>query len=58
MKRDDTFWRRLDELLERSEIVVDRPRGSRHPRFPEIVYALDYGYLAGTTSTDGEGVDV
>ena len=58
MKRDDTFWRRLDELLERSEIVVDRPRGSRHPRFPEIVYALDYGYLAGTTSADGEGVDV
>lgn len=58
MKRDDTFWRRLDELLERSEIVIDRPRGSRHPRFPEIVYALDYGYLDGTTSADGEGVDV
>lgn len=58
MKRDDTFWRRLDELLERSEIVIDRPRGSRHPRFPEIVYALDYGYLGGTTSADGEGVDV
>lgn len=52
------FWRRLDELLARSEIVIDRPRGSRHPRFPEIVYEIDYGYLDGTTSTDGEGVDV
>ena len=42
MKRDDTFWRRLDELLERSEIVVDRPRGSRHPRFPETAEERDY----------------
>ena len=37
------------------EIVVDRPRGSHHPDFPEFVYELDYGYLKGTTSADGEG---
>ena len=52
------FWRRLDALLERSQIVIDRPKGAHHPRFQEIVYALDYGYLDGTTSADGEGVDV
>ncbi len=52
------FWRVLDELISGSEIVIDRPRGSRHPRHPDIVYPLDYGYLDGTTSTDGEGVDV
>lgn len=52
------FWERLDALLAQSRIVIDRPRGSHHPRFPQIVYEIDYGYLDGTTSTDGEGVDV
>ena len=55
---NDVFWQRLDALLERCQIVIDRPRGSHHPRFPEIVYALDYGYLDGTSSNDGEGIDV
>lgn len=41
-----------------AEIVVDRPRGSHHPDFPEFVYELDYGYLKGTTSADSEGIDV
>ena len=52
------FWQRLDELLATSKIVIDRPKGSRHPRFPEIVYQIDYGYLDATTSNDGEGLDV
>lgn len=38
--------------------VIDRPKGSRHPRYPEIVYTVDYGYLEGTSSADGEGMDV
>ena len=54
----DQFWRRLDALVMAGEIVVDRPRGSAHPRYPEFTYPLDYGYLAGTASTDGSGVDV
>ncbi|MBP3316857.1 MAG: inorganic pyrophosphatase [Alistipes sp.] len=58
MSRNEIFWQRLDALLERCEIVIDRPKGSRHPRFHEIVYKLDYGYLAGTSSNDGEGIDV
>ena len=58
MSNDKIFWQRLDSLLERSKIVIDRPRGSHHPRFPEIVYVLDYGYLDGTSSNDGEGIDV
>ena len=52
------FWQRLDELLATSEIVIDRPKGSHHPRFPEIVYQINYGYLDSTTSNDGEGLDV
>jgi hypothetical protein len=53
-----TFWRALDALVAASAVVVDRPRGSRHPRYPERTYPLDYGFLDGTRSGDGAGVDV
>ena len=55
---DTEFWAALDELIRRSELVIDRPRGSSHPRFSALLYPLDYGYLARTSSMDGEGVDV
>jgi inorganic pyrophosphatase len=54
----DKFWTAIGELVATSEIVIDRPRGSRHPRIPEAIYPVDYGYLAGTTGGDGAGVDV
>lgn len=52
------FWKALDELVEKSEIVIDRPKGSAHPRYPEFIYEVDYGYLKGTSSMDGDGIDV
>jgi len=54
----DAFWTHLDALLCSSELVIDRPRGSAHPRSPAVIYPLDYGYLKGTASGDGEGIDV
>ncbi|MDB5097949.1 MAG: hypothetical protein JWM80_2370 [Cyanobacteria bacterium RYN_339] len=39
-------------------IVLDRPRLSRHPHYPEIVYPIDYGYVQGTVGLDGEALDV
>jgi len=55
---DETFWQTFDALIASSEIVIDRPRGSAHPRYPEMIYPLDYGYLDGTRSDDGDGIDV
>jgi len=52
------FWTRFDALLASNEIVIDRPKGTSHPRHPAIVYPLDYGYLKGTSSDDGNGIDV
>ena len=52
------FWKSLDKLVNECEIVVDRPKGSRHPRYPQVVYRLDYGYLRGTASMDGGGIDL
>jgi inorganic pyrophosphatase len=55
---EDEFWRKLDQLLNAAELRVDRPQDSKHPRYPSLVYPLDYGYLEGTTSADGAGIDV
>jgi inorganic pyrophosphatase len=57
-KSDESFWKAVDSLVQESEIVIDRPKGSHHPRYPEIVYPVDYGYLKNTTSMDGGGIDV
>lgn len=48
----------MNQLVILSSVVVDRPQGSAHPRFPDIIYPLDYGYLEGTSAGDGEGIDV
>ena len=55
---DDGFWRNLDALVASSDVVIDRARGSPHPRYPDLTYPLDYGYLHGTRSGDGDGIDV
>lgn len=55
---DNEFWSALDELVMNSEIVIDRPKGTSHPRYPDFIYRVDYGYLKNTTSMDGEGIDV
>ena len=52
------FWKLLDELVQKSEIVIDRPKGTAHPKFPNFIYRVDYGYLKDTTSMDGGGIDV
>lgn len=55
---DSVFWELLDALVKDSEIVIDRPRGTAHPKYPDFVYKVDYGYLKDTSSMDGAGIDV
>ncbi len=52
------FWQYLDALASSSRLEVDRPKGSVHPRFPGQPYPLDYGFLEGTISPDGGGIDI
>ncbi len=54
---NEAFWNAIDGLLAASEIVIDRPKGTKHPRY-DFIYEVDYGYLADTTSPDGAGIDV
>ena len=39
-------------------VVIDRPRGSAHPRDPKLIYPLNYGYVPGTIAGDGAAQDV
>lgn len=55
---DSEFWAALDKLVATSSVIIDRPKGSAHPRYPSFIYPMDYGYLDGTSSMDGEGIDV
>ena len=52
------FWTAVDKLVSESSIIIDCPKGSRHPKYPALVYPVDYGYLENTTSMDGGGIDV
>ena len=54
----EAFWKALDELVNHSEIMIDRPKGTAHPRYPDFIYKVDYGYLKDTSSMDGGGIDV
>ena len=58
MQNHSNFWQALDRLVAESAIVIDRPKGSAHPQFPDFIYRVDYGYLKDTTSMDGAGIDV
>lgn len=57
-KMNKEFWEALDNLVRESEIVIDRPKGTVHPRYQDLVYKVDYGYLKNTFSMDGGGIDV
>jgi inorganic pyrophosphatase len=54
----DNFWNCIDQLVRDSRIVIDRPKGSTHPRYPDMIYPVDYGYLDNTTAMDGGGIDI
>ena len=58
MEQNYHFWKAIDKLVSSGKIVIDRPKGSSHPRYPEIIYDLDYGYIENTTSMDGGGIDL
>lgn len=39
-------------------VVMDRPVGTAHPKHPEVIYPINYGYVDGIIGGDGEEQDV
>lgn len=54
----DPNLRLVDWVGRRIQVEIDRPLGSRHPREPDIVYAVNYGLVPGTLAPDGHPLDV
>lgn len=42
----------------RVTVIVDRPIGSRHLKFTDLIYPVNYGYAEGVFAGDGEEQDV
>lgn len=40
------------------DIIIDRPMGSAHPKYPEVIYPVNYGYIPDVLGGDGEELDV
>lgn len=38
-------------------VIVDRPIGTAHPKHPDIIYPINYGYVEGIIAPDGEEQD-
>lgn len=58
MLSNKDFWNELDNFLNTSEIVVERKKNSAHPRFPDFIYPVDYGFVRGTMACDGAELDI
>ena len=40
------------------EIEIDRPLGSTHPKHPDLIYLVNYGFIPGVFGGDGGEMDV
>lgn len=39
------------------KVIVDRPLGSFHPKYKDMCYPVNYGYIEGIIAPDGEEQD-
>jgi inorganic pyrophosphatase len=58
MEKNIIFWEYLNKMVQDNEIIIDRPKGTKHPKYDNMVYEFDYGYIKNTKTTDDGGIDV
>ncbi|MCY4159899.1 MAG: hypothetical protein OXE92_02210 [Bacteroidetes bacterium] len=51
-------WDRWEQLILTEGVSLDRPKYTPHPRYPSIIYPMDYGFICNTISSDRAEVDV
>ena len=47
----------MNPIGKKVKITVDRPLGSCHPEYKDMIYPVNYGYIEGITAPDGEEQD-
>jgi len=58
MENNVLFWDYLEKLVFENEVIIDRPKGTRHPKYNDMIYIVDYGYIKNTKSMDNNGIDI
>ena len=51
-------WTDWEDWIDAHGITIDRPHGSTHPEFVDIIYPMDYGYVNRTLGSDGNELDI
>jgi len=46
------------KIGDRIRVIIDRPVGSHHLEYPDLIYPINYGYVEGIFAEDGEEQDV
>ncbi len=52
------FWQKIDTLYFSNRLVIAREKGSNHPKYHNLIYPVDYGYLEDTQIEQSEGIAV
>ena len=50
-------WVRSEMLGKVVKVIVDRPLGTYHPKYKDLFYSVNYGYVEGIIAADGEEQD-
>lgn len=48
---------RLEMVGKSVKVIVDRPLGTYHPKYKDIYYSVNYGYVEDIIAPDGEEQD-
>ena len=52
------FWQKIESLFFSSEIVIDRPKNSTEPKFSDLLYPVDCGYIKEGTGESKNRLEV
>lgn len=52
------FWQKLDTLLLSCTCTIDRPKGTTHFKYSNLIYPVDYGFLSDSVGSDQAPIDV
>ncbi len=56
---DSQYFDALMETIGKEyEVIIDRPLGSTHPEYRDMIYPINYGYIKELKAPDGEYQDV
>ena len=50
------FWQKLDTLYLSSDLIMDKPKGTAHHVYHNLIYPVDYGHLKSSNDDIDESI--